>query len=407
MTMTKQMISVFEAEEIIQKSCGQFSTIRSPTADACGAVLRENIYADRDHPNFQKVFMDGIAISLAAWQKGVRSYTIEGIQAAGQKENKLQNPHGCWQVMTGAVLPRGTDCVIPIEQVKMDDNEANVNKDFQPLSMQYVLKKAADFTKGTLLVKKGDVLLAQQIAMLVSVGKAKVKISARPSIAIISTGNEIVGINARIKPYQIRPSNAYGLQAALSHHGFSQNRMFHLPDDKKILLTKLDQILQKFDILIVSGGVSMGKYDFIPAVMKELKIKILFHTVRQKPGKPFAFGITKRGKMVFALPGNPASTHVCFYRYVLPQLKRSMGAAHIEKEFYALSTGVTIKNSLSNFLPVRIKSEKGARLANPVTHSGSGDLLALAHSDGFVELAAGQNFFDAKTVVPFYRWGWF
>ncbi|HLD69485.1 MAG TPA: molybdopterin-binding protein, partial [Candidatus Omnitrophota bacterium] len=167
----------------------------------------------------------------------------------------------------------------------------------------------------------------------------------------------------------------------------------------------IKRILKNFDVLILSGGVSMGKFDYVPQVLTKLGVKVLFHKVRQKPGKPFWFGVKKNGPAVFALPGNPASTLVCFYRYVLPQLKRSSGLSSMPQEFAVLSKDISTSSSLTHFLPVTINFHKNGQLkAQPVSSSGSGDYLALAKSDGFVELKEWQRHFAAKTVVPFYRW---
>ncbi len=399
------MITVQEAEKIIRRNLPLFPSALLPLDKACGNVLREDIFADRDQPASHKVLMDGIAIRYSSWEKGARRFKIEATQAAGQKTVSLNDPKGCIEVMTGAVLPEGTGCVIPVEHVTLEGNQAVIPEGIKLTCLQNILPRASDYKKGERLLKAGIRLFSCQIAVLAAVGKAKVRISYKPQIAIIATGNELVDIHVAPKSYEVRLSNSYALRAALEGNGFDEPAMFHIPDDQIQLKRRIRRILDQFDVLIFSGGVSMGKFDFVSEVLTQLGVEVLFHRVRQKPGKPFWFGISRRGKAVFALPGNPASTQVCFYRYVLPQLQRSMGMRPEKTEWAMLSEDFQNKTSLTYFLPVKLKRQTDAHLlAQPVSVSGSGDYLALARSEGFVELEAEQRHFKRKAIVPFYRW---
>ena len=402
---TTNMITVNEAQKIIADHLKIFPVSECPLEESYGAILREDIVADRDQPSFDKVLMDGIAILYASWQRGNRRFKIEGIQAAGQAPLRLKEVHACIEAMTGAVLPEGTDCVIPVEEISVHSHEAVVNKEVQVVRMQNVLPVGVDYKQGTTLLKEGTMLLPPQVAVVASVGKATVRVSYKPKIAIISTGDELVDIGVAAKPYQIRKSNSYALQAALRHNGYFESLIFHIGDDRGQLLSEIGSILKTFDVVILSGGVSAGKFDFIPGVLKELGVAVLFHKVQQKPGKPFWFGMNQEGKAVFALPGNPASTQICFYRYVLPQLNRSMGISKISREFASLAEDFSVKTPLTYFLTVTLEiNPDGQLVVTPVAISGSGDYLALANSDGFVELEANKGYFNAKSVVPLYRW---
>jgi molybdopterin molybdotransferase len=207
-----------------------------------------------------------------------------------------------------------------------------------------------------------------------------------------------------IKPYQIRLSNSYVLDAALRQTGLCDPSMFHLIDDKKILLREIKNILSRFDVLILSGGVSMGEFDYVPSVLKELGVKVLFHKVAQKPGKPFWFGQDAKGKAVFALPGNPVSTQICAYRYVMPYLHKAVGLPY-NVQYVALAENFSVKTDLTYFAPVKIFNEKGRmRTAKPVSIGGSGDYASLSLADGFIELEEKHQQFKKGTVVPFYSW---
>jgi len=400
-----KVISVSEAERIISENIKVFPTVQRPLEDGCGAILREDIFADRDQPAFPKVLMDGIAVSYASWKKGIRRFKIEAIQPAGGKPTALKKKDHCMEVMTGAILPKGADCVIPIEEVTVHQKDAVVRDGLKPSRMQNILPQASDYRKGDLLLEAGRSLLPPQIALLAAVGKAQVKVSLNPKAAIVSTGDELVEVAARPRVYQTRISNVYALQAALAQNGFENSARFHLFDDRRQLRKRLSRFLKTFDILILSGGVSMGKFDFVPGVLKEIGVQVLFHKVQQKPGKPFWFGVDPHKKPVFALPGNPASTQVCFYRYVLPYLKKALGMRPDSQELVCLVQEVSVSRDLTHFLPVTLKdSFDGKRRVRLVAASGSGDYRALAQSNGFIELKSVEGYFPAETVVPFYRW---
>jgi molybdopterin molybdotransferase len=230
-------------------------------------------------------------------------------------------------------------------------------------------------------------------------------VTAKPKIAVIATGDELVDIGRKtIKPYQIRLSNSYALDAALRQTGLCDARMFHFIDDKKILRREIKKILNQFDILVLSGGVSMGEFDYVPQVLAELGVQVLFHKVAQKPGKPFWFGKNKKGKIVFALPGNPVSTQICAHRYVIPYLHKIAGLPY-NGYWAVLDEDLSAKTDLTYFAPVKIFSEDNGTLrATPVATGGSGDYASLSQADGFLELKAKQKHFPQGFVAPFYSW---
>ena len=396
------MITVKDADNIISRSVPAFGTEMVGIDKAYGRVLQENIFADRDLPPFDKALMDGIAVKYESFKKGIREFKIEGVQAAGQAQKKLRSVNSCFEIMTGAVVPHGCDCVIPIENVRIESKIATVKNNVSP--QQNIRYQGSDHRRGEKLLSKETILLSPQLAIVASVGKTQIKVTRKPGVAVISTGDEIVPINkSDIRPFEIRQSNSHFIKWALDQTHLFESTIFHFQDNKKLLLNKIKNILKRFDILVLTGGVSMGKFDYVPQVLKELGVKVLFHKVKQRPGKPFWFG--KRGsKIVFALPGNPVSTQIGTYRYVIPQLKKSAGVsdnpelAVLKKEFKSTS-------DFTIFLPVKIRSNKQAQLeATAILTGGSGDFGSLGNSDGFIELPAGPKILKAGFVGQIYRW---
>jgi len=399
------MITVKEADKIIFQDVKESPALRVPLQDAFGMVLQEDLLADRDLPPFHRVAMDGIGINFSSWEKGGRAFPIEGIQKAGSPVLTLKDVNACIEVMTGAVLPGGCDCVIPVENITIDNGKAELREGFKLTRMQNVHVKGADYKCGTSLVLRGHRLLSPQVAVAASVGKSEVLVSETPKIAVIGTGDELVGIHQKVEPYQIRQSNSYAMQSALRLCGYDHVTRFHIRDDKDELKKRLKEALENFDVLILSGGVSMGKFDYIPEVLKTVGVEVLFHKVKQRPGKPFWFGKNGDGKPVFALPGNPVSTQIGVYRYILPYLNRAIGARAAPEEFAVLDEAVEIKTAFTYFLPVKVESESNGRLvALPVFPNGSGDYASLARSDGFIELPPDTYQLPKGTVARLYRW---
>jgi molybdopterin molybdotransferase len=399
------MIDVEEADTILFQNIKTFPAVRVPLQQAFGLVLQEDLVADRDLPPFHHITMDGIAVNFTVWDKGNRKFTIEGVQKAGSPPLTLKDSRACIEVMTGAVLPEGCDCVVPVEQIEKENGRAKVRKETGLTRMKNIHPQGSDYKSGALLLCKGNRLLAPQIAVAASIGKAAIQVSQSPNIAVVGTGDELVGLHQKMKPYQIRRSNDYALQAALVLHGYDRVIRFHFKDNKEKMIQKLKEILEKFDVLILSGGVSMGAFDHVPGALKAVGVEVLFHKVRQRPGKPMWFGKNREGKPVFALPGNPVSTQICLYRYVLPYLNRAVNAQSASKEFVVLEEAVEINTDLTCFLPVKVESKPGKPLsAIPVIPSGSGDFVTLARSDGFIELPAKTFKYGKGTTARFFRW---
>lgn len=392
------MISVYQAEHIVLSRAKLLSAEQVPLSMAQGRLLREAVRSDRDQPAFDKVTMDGIAIHSSVYEKGARSFLIEGTAAAGAKACKLRNTSNAIEVMTGAVLPLGCNTVIPVEQIAVEGDKAELKGWTLVKAGQNIVSKGAHGKKGQLLIKENTLLSTPHISVLASVGRSRVSVTRIPRIAIVSTGDELVDISNKPKDYQTRLSNSHALKSLIDSSGLGRGEVFHYADDRKLLLKGIAKNLKDFDIVILSGGVSMGKFDHVPGVLKELGVKELFHKVAQRPGKPFWFGETSKGKVVFALPGNPVSTLVCAYRYVIPYLRKAAGLKS-SQDLVLLGQSLPKNGDLTEFVAVRLTQKNGSRFAVPVHIAGSGDFAALAEADGFIEYDQNQ-----KSLWPYFSW---
>jgi molybdopterin molybdotransferase len=392
------MVSVEEAESIILGNLFKPKVTQVDIEHAAGHVLAEAIEADRDFPPFNRVAMDGIAINFQSFMFGQREFSLEGIQAAGIPSKKLQQENNALEVMTGAMLPEGTDSVIRYEDLDIENGIAKILIDsIEP--NQNIHPQGQDCKKGERLLVEGFKISPAEIALLASVGKNQVSVFELPKTAIISTGDELVGVDEQPLPWQIRRSNAYALQAAFQQMGHRADQ-FHISDNEESLVRELKKIFKNYELIILSGGVSKGKYDFVPKTLEQLGVKKLFHQVSQKPGKPLWFGQSE-SQTAFALPGNPVSTYMCFYRYIKPWLEKSLGLRS-EKSVAMLATDFQFKPTLTYFLQVKTVNEQGKLMAYPHAGGGSGDFANLKDVNGFLELPAHQTEFSAGDIFPFY-----
>ncbi len=241
--------------------------------------------------------------------------------------------------------------------------------------------------------------------MVASAGLATVSVSRQPSFMVVSTGDELVEPGQPIAEHQVRRSNAYALLGALREHGFGNLGDDHIPDSEALLQQQLQRHLAEREVLILSGGVSKGKFDFVPKVLQSLGVVEVFSQVAQRPGMPLWFGVGPRGQAVFGLPGNPVSTLICLIRYVVPAMHAAMGAESAAPQPIALAAPVTRGRAMASFVPVKLQVDlNGRHCALPRIPNGSGDFLALAGTHGFVELPPQADPYAAGFVADLYRW---
>jgi molybdopterin molybdotransferase len=307
--------------------------------------------------------------------------------------------------MTGAILPVAADCVVPVELYEVLDGVVTLREPVTSTPYHNVHRRGADGRQGALLLEAGTLLRAPEIAVAASAGMARVRVSSQPAIMVVSTGDELIEPGEPIADYQVRRSNAYAVAATLRKRGFGRVGDDHVLDDEAMLRRRLALHLTTHEVLILSGGVSMGKFDLVPKVLMQLGVQEVFHHIAQRPGKPMWFGIGPQGQSVFGLPGNPVSTLVCLLRYVIPAIAEAMGTRRTQPERLALAAPVTFQPALTYFLPVAIEHDDWGRpWAVPRPPNGSGDFLSLAGTDGFVELPPGPNTYPRGFVTSVYRW---
>jgi molybdopterin molybdotransferase len=268
-----------------------------------------------------------------------------------------------------------------------------------------VHRRGSDARAGDVLLEAGTRLAAPELAIAASAGLPELPVSRAIRVAVISTGDELVEPGAPILEHQVRRSNSYGLAAALTLSGFPPASDLQLPDQEDAIRLAVADALERHDVLVLSGGVSAGRFDHVPGVLASLGVRARFHGIAQRPGRPMWFGTSDPGKAVFALPGNPVSVLVCLARYVIPALLRMAGSPVRPPRPVVLARAHRFEKALACFLPVTLGyDQQGRATAEPRPTRGSGDFIALAGTDGFVELPPGPTTHAPGLVVPFYRW---
>ena len=391
------MITVQQAEKLILENAVDFGAEIILFEESLGRVLAENIKADRDLPPFNRVSMDGIAINYKAIEQGIGTFNIKTTQAAGDTPIDIKELDDCIEIMTGAALPASVDTVIRYEGLEIRNGKAVVLitgiKKGQNLHLQGTDKK-----QGEIVLTLGQIITPSVISLVASVGETELRVKRTPRVVIISSGDELVEVADTPSPYQIRQSNNYMLKAILDDLGIAAG-MLHIPDNPEIIKHQLQECLKNYDVILLSGGISMGKFDYIPQALKELNVEQVFHKVQQRPGKPFWFGKHSNGVVVFAFPGNPGATFMCAQRYFIPWLNASLGVIPKANVYAILDRDFTFKPQLQYYLQVKLNfNEQGKLLATPVEGNGSGDFANLANTDAFMELPLEKSEFKKGEV---------
>ncbi len=400
-----QRVDVTEAVRLIAERMPRYPAERVPLAAAVGRVLREPITAERDQPPFDRVTMDGICLRSAALAAGRNRFRIVGTQGAGSPLTTLDAEDACLEIMTGAALPAGADTIVPVERIRRAAGIATLEEGYTPAPGQFIHRQGSDHVAGQTVLEPGQRIRAPEAAILTIGGADTVAVSRLPRIAVISTGDELVEAGQPISPVQIRSSNDHALAAALAAHGFGPVTRARLPDEPDVLRREIARLHDTHDVLVLSGGVSMGQFDHVPQILADLGVAVVFHKVRQRPGLPMWFGTGREGRPVFALPGNPVSSLVCAVRYVLPALFEAVGETRAPPFRVPLAETVRFEPDLTWFLPVVMEHRSdGSMLAQPRPTNTSGDFVALGGTDGFVELPPDQALFEAGFVARFFPW---
>jgi len=347
-----------------------------------GRILAEPVLSDRDYPPFDRSTRDGFAVKAADGSApGARLECIGELRAGGVFEGAL-GPGQCIEIMTGASVPRGADAVAMIEHARRDGRMITLDR--AVTSGDHIVPRGSEARAGMVLVAARARLGYAEMALAAQAGITRFDVFAPPSVAILSTGDEVVDARMSPGPLQVRNSNGISIEVLARTAGAEPIQLGNAPDEIAILRKKIEVGLDA-DILVLSGGVSMGKYDLVEQVLADLGAKFHFTGVAIRPGRPAVFA-TCRNKLVFGLPGNPVSTMVTFELFVLPAIDVSSGApARPVPIFRAkLATPVREKGDMVHFLPARIEWEGRQACVTQLPWQGSGDVVALALANGFL-----------------------
>lgn len=376
------MIEFIEAYGIVMKSVTETESETIPFYESCGRILDEDISSDIDMPPFNRSAMDGFACHSEDIKSELE--VVETIPAGKNPVNKVGSKQ-CARIMTGAIVPEGCDMVFMIEESESLDNGKVIFKGSDPKrNMSY---KGEDVKKGDIVLRKAKYILPQDIAVFASVGKTSVRVKKRPLVGIISTGDELVSPYNFPEMSQIRNSNAYQLHAQVIRAGGIAVDFGIAPDNEDSTLKIIEKAISQCDIVIMTGGVSMGDFDFVPAVLERVGVKILFNRVNVQPGKPTTFGLHPKAS-IFGLPGNPVSSFIQFELLVRPMINSMMGYDW-QPSVIKLPMSIDYERKSSSrlgFIPVSISTGKEVV---PVDFHGSAHLTALSYSDGIVSMKPG------------------
>lgn len=311
------MITVSEAKDLISQHVKPLKAIQISLGEAAGHLLAQDVYAAQHIPAFRQSSMDGYAFKFDEHQQPL---PIVGEMAAGSTSAfTLQSRTAC-RIFTGAPLPEGADTVVMQEKTSIEDGLLLIQDDQLKLAAN-VREAGAEARKGALAMRKGDFLSPAAVGFLAGIGINTLQVFPMPKISIIVTGRELQQPGQALQFGQVYESNSYALSAALQMEGIKGISVYEADDDLEVLTTILQQSLDQSDVVLLSGGVSVGDYDFVIEASQACGVSQVFHKVKQKPGKPLFFG-TRAEKLIFGLPGNPSSVLSCYYNYVLPAIKQ-------------------------------------------------------------------------------------
>ena len=398
------MISVIEAQQIILDSATPLGTHLLPIERAISYVLVDDIKADRPIPPFDRVAMDGFAVRSSDFISQTATLEIKGKIQTGIAQNLEVNSGETIKVMTGSPCPPGADAVVKVEQSSVEGNQVVLTEE-KMKSWLNLAKKGEDAAEGTVLISSKTSLTASGIAVCASVGIPEVNVFQKPQIKIISTGTEIISPFDDPLPHQIRDCNSYALRAMCKGLKIEAEFLGIGEDDTDVIGDLIQKGLEA-DILILSGGVSMGEYDHVPKVLSAHGIKKIFHKINMKPGKPLWFGKSESGTFVFGLPGNPVSAQTCFRLFVEPLIKKLSGSNSPKSmvAYFPLFEDVISKTSREHYIPVQLYIQDGRTFLKPIIIRGSGDFSNLVKSHGLMRCPSDIDLMKQETFVEFLPW---
>jgi molybdopterin molybdotransferase len=399
--MEGNMISPQHALKAVLKQCPARGETTLDAGEALGHVLAENLKTTEPSPRFDNTAMDGYAIraadtSAASAANPVRLPIVQSVYAGDVAKRRLTAGQAC-RIMTGAPIPKGADAVAIKEEVKLEGEY--VLLDHPVASGKHIRRRGEEIGPGAVVLRKGVTVDAGVVACIASLGRARVRVFRKPAVSVIATGDETVAPGRKLRPGQIYDSNSYMLSAALRQMGITPVRVRHVGDHPTALRNAVAAALRAADVVIVTGGISVGDRDYLREVLARERVKEVFWRVKQKPGKPLYFG-TRGRKVVFGLPGNPASVFTCFYVYVYSALRKMAGHAEDGLPVRRLPLAKSVESDPVRWRFLKSKTVHGSRpTAQPLLRQASHMISSLADTDRLIVVPPGIGKVAAGTIV--------
>ena len=393
----KEFVAVQEAKEILKGLSLTGERVQLPLQKALGCWTASPLHAPMQVPSFDNSGMDGYAF---AWADGGDSRQLAQVVQAGTFPDFTLSPGTAVRIFTGAPVPMGADTVVQQEWVRVEGDRLFF--DLEKLTQGMNLRRAgSQCEQGQLILPKGTLITPGTLGLLASLGVEEVTVFAAPQVSIIHTGDEVVEVGQMLHPGQIYNANGPALLGYLSQLGISEVKIYKVKDDPSEVIRVIGEALASSEVLLLTGGISVGDFDFVKEGLAENGVETLFYKVKQKPGKPLLAGV-KGSKLVFALPGNPASVLTCFMQYVKPSLAQWMGnpAAWERVSRYPLATNWEKQVKLTVFLKARL----GAGVVEVLPGQESFNLLSFGSADGLIEIGEDQQSLKEGALVSFYPW---
>jgi len=400
------MISVAEAIQIVRNQTTPLPSERVPIGRALGRILAQDIVADSDLPPFDRAQMDGYALRAADVGEPPVRLRIVGESAAGRGwHNELQTGEAV-RIMTGAPVPAGADAVQQVE-LSHELRDGTVVEILEAVETgRSIVSQGKEIKEGTTVLRAGIPITSQMIAVLASFGYAEVSVGQTPRVAVFATGTELVDVDEKPGRDQIRDSNNYTLEAYARLANASVERLPLTADEPASLARRIKTAAKDADVVITSGGVSMGVFDFTKSALKELEAEIFFEKVTLKPGKPTVFGRLPSGTLIFGLPGNPVSVSVTFNLFARTAIWAMQGANEpvLKPETAVLAKSIKSAKDRETYFPAQLfTNDDGQLVAFPLNWGGSSDFVAFASATALIHLRAGGGMVEADSLVKVLR----
>ena len=398
-------ISAQSAFRILRTHVRRSKKISVGLDNALGCCLCTPVRADRDHPPTDRSAMDGFAVRTDSPESVLQSLPLVGEVAAGSDSCPRVRPGTCVRVLTGAVVPLGANAVVRLEDTAVADGAVTF---LEPVrSGANIRKRGEETRRGDIVIPAGSVLGSAEFGVCAAMGKAEVRVHRPPSVAVLSTGRELKRAEQRVRPQELRDSNGPTLQAALTHAGFGPAPHRIVTDDPHKIQAALQRAVDHYDVVVTTGGVSVGRYDYVPAAVRAIGAKVRFHGVRMKPGKPQLYATLPGNRHIFGLPGNPLSALVGLHELVLPAL-RLMAGWPVRRcrpaTFLPLARSARRKGNRTEYRLARLVRRKSGSRLESVKVQGSADLVAAVAADGVFILPKEVTELPAGACVEFRPW---